>query len=414
MTRKRIVFCVLCLYCLFTSLTCCKKEEKPKTIHELQKLNLSQKEKNEDYEFFWGFIKEGFPFTEVLERNGVDLKKIKEEWYPKLKDIETKSQYLTFYGELCAEITQNKPVGHLHPIDYRYYNKVYKTYYPCVNKDGTENELIKDFYSAQPSGAWVRTIWNDVQRIEGITTYIVEEGKIACLRIDSFSITDQEKRKKFLNDVKVFLEKTKDHKHLIIDITRNGGGDKYFWMYITGLLLKDNAAFYRYGLYTENKYTKELLEYIFKIGNIEIINKDKIPNVKNTNTAHKNGCKIRETIKKIDGITNSIDERKIWLLVSSKSHSAADQFAGFCRQTGFATVVGENTAGAGMSVIGPLPIPLPKSGALILFDSTYALNTEGMSNTEFGTAPDIYVKDGQVPMQACMEAIREYDAKEKK
>jgi len=392
----------------------CKKEEKPKTIHELQKLNLSQKEKNEDYEFFWGFIKEGFPFTEVLERNGVDLEKIKEEWQPKLKDIETKSQYLTFYGELCTEITQNKPVGHLHPIDYRYYNKVYKTYYPCVNKDGTENELIKDFYSAQPSGAWVRTIWNDVQRIEGITTYIVEEGKIACLRIDSFSITDQEKRKKFLNDVKVFLEKTKDHKHLIIDITRNGGGDKYFWMYITGLLLKDNAAFYRYGLYTENKYTKELLEYIFKIGNIEIINKDKIPNVKNTNTAHKNGCKIRETIKKIDGITNSIDERKIWLLVSSKSHSAADQFAGFCRQTGFATVVGENTAGAGMSVIGPLPIPLPKSGALILFDSTYALNTEGMSNTEFGTAPDIHVKDGQVPMQACMEAIREYDAKEKK
>ena len=413
MTRKRIVFCVLCLYCLFTFLTC-KKEEKPKTIHELQKLNLSQKEKNEDYEFFWGFIKEGFPFTEVLERNGVDLEKIKEEWQPKLKDIETKSQYLTFYGELCTEITQNKPVGHLHPIDYRYYNKVYKTYYPCVNKDGTENELIKDFYSAQPSGAWVRTIWNDVQRIEGITTYIVEEGKIACLRIDSFSITDQEKRKKFLNDVKVFLEKTKDHKHLIIDITRNGGGDKYFWMYITGLLLKDNAAFYRYGLYTENKYTKELLEYIFKIGNIEIINKDKIPNVKNTNTAHKNGCKIRETIKKIDGITNSIDERKIWLLVSSKSHSAADQFAGFCRQTGFATVVGENTAGAGMSVIGPLPIPLPKSGALILFDSTYALNTEGMSNTEFGTAPDIHVKDGQVPMQACMEAIREYDAKEKK
>ena len=413
MTRKRIVFCVLCLYCLFTSLTC-KKEEKPKSIHELQKLDLSQKEKDEDYEFFWGFIKEGFPFTEVLERNGVDLEKIKEEWQPKLKDIETKSQYLTFYGELCAEITQNKPVGHLHPIDYRYYNKVYKTYYPCVNKDGTENELIKDFYSAQPSGAWVRTIWNDVQRIEGITTYIVEEGKIACLRIDSFSITDQEKRKKFLNDVKVFLEKTKDHKHLIIDITRNGGGDRYFWMYITGLLLKDNAAFYRYGLYTENKYTKELLEYIFKIGNIEIINKDKIPNVKNTNTAHKNGCKIRETIKKIDGITNSIDERKIWLLVSSKSHSAADQFAGFCRQTGFATVVGENTAGAGMSVIAPLPIPLPKSGALILFDSTYALNTEGMSNTEFGTAPDIHVKDGQVPMQACMEAIREYDAKEKK
>lgn len=413
MTRKRIVFCVLCLYCLFTSLTC-KKEEKPKSIHELQKLDLSQKEKNDDYEFFWGFIKEGFPFTEVLERNGVDLKKIKEEWYPKLKDIETKSQYLTFYGELCAEITQNKPVGHLYPIDYQYYNKMYKTYYPCVNKDGTENELIKDFYSAQPSGAWVRTIWNDVQRIEGITTYIVEEGKIACLRIDSFSITDQEKRKKFLNDVKVFLEKTKDHKHLIIDITRNGGGDRYFWMYITGLLLKDNAAFYRYGLYTENKYTKELLEYIFKIGNIEIINKDKIPNVKNTNTAHKNGCKIRETIKKIDGITNSIDERKIWLLVSSKSHSAADQFAGFCRQTGFATVVGENTAGAGMSVIAPLPIPLPKSGALILFDSTYALNTEGMSNTEFGTAPDIHVKDGQVPMQACMEAIREYDAKEKK
>ena len=263
---------------------------------------------------------------------------------------------------------------------------------------------------ARPTGAWVPYIWQDVHVIDGIITNIIEEGKIACLRIDSFSITGQ----KILNDVKVFLEKTKDYKHLIIDITRNGGGNSYFWMYIAGLLLKDDAAFYQYGLYTENKYTKELLEYAFKTYNIEIINKDKIPNVKNANTTHKNACKRCETIKKVDGITNSIDERKIWLLVSSKSHSAADQFAGFCRQTGFATVVGENTAGAGMSVIGPLPIPLPKSGALILFDSTYALNTEGMSNTEFGTAPDIHVKDGQVPMQACIEAIREYDAKEKK
>ena len=413
MTRKRIVFCVLCLYCLFTSLTC-KKEKKPKTIHELQKLDLSQKEKDEDYEFFWGFIKEGYPFTEVLERKGVDLEKTKEAWQPKLKDIETKSQYLTFYDELCAEITQNKPVGHLWGIAYEQYNSVYKNFYPCVNEDGKENELIKDFYMARPTGAWVPYIWQDIQVIDGIITNIIEEGKIACLRIDSFLITDLDKEKKYYDEIAAFLEKTKDYKHLIIDITRNGGGNSYFWMYIAGLLLKDDVAFYQYGLYTENKYTKELLEYAFKTYNIEIINKDTIPNVKNANTTHKNACKRCETIKKVDGITNSIDERKIWLLVSSKSHSAADQFAGFCRQTGFATVVGENTAGAGMSVIGPLPIPLPKSGALILFDSTYALNTEGMSNAEFGTAPDIHVKDGQVPMQACMEAIREYDAKEKK
>ena len=413
MTRKRIVFCVLCLYCLFTFLTC-KKEEKPKTIHELQKLDLSQKEKDEDYEFFWGFIKEGFPFTEVLERNGVDLEKIKEEWYPKLKDIETKSQYLTFYGELCAEITQNKPVGHLWGIAYEQYNSVYKNFYPCVNEDGKENELIKDFYMARPTGAWVPYIWQDIQVIDGIITNIIEEGKIACLRIDSFLITDLDKEKKYYDEIAAFLEKTKDYKHLIIDITRNGGGYTKFWEYIVGIHLRKDIKFHKYGLYTENKYTKEFIDIIFEAYKIKKIEKSTIPNIENANSKHKNAAKLTITIYKLDAAYKPREDRKIWLLISNKSHSGADQFAGFCRQTGFATVVGENTAGAGMSVIGPLPIPLPKSGALILFDSTYALNTEGMSNAEFGTAPDIHVKDGQVPMQACMEAIREYDAKEKK
>ena len=43
---------------------------------------ISAEKMKADYEYFWDFIYNGYPFTEVCERKGADLKKIKE-WFKK-------------------------------------------------------------------------------------------------------------------------------------------------------------------------------------------------------------------------------------------------------------------------------------------------------------------------------------------
>lgn len=414
--KKKLFFAIFSIFLLLNFTTCRKENSKEKVKAKdpyfIKELNLTQQEKIEDYEWFWGFIYEGYPFVEVLQRRGIDLEKIKEEWYKKLKDpsLDTKEEYLTFYGDLCAKITDNKPIGHLWPISYEGYEDVYKTYFPYMGLDKMEIDLIDNFYAARPLGSYAKTIWSETQNISGVQTNIIEKDKIACIRLDSFMIFDEEEENKYYQDIENFLEDTREYKHLIIDITRNGGGYSKFWEYIVRLHSWEDIYFYKYGLYKESDYIKKYIDAIFKTYSIEKINIKDVPKLDIKD------CKFNMACKKVDKLRPKCllggyprDDRKIWLLVSDKTHSGADQFAGFCRQTGFATVVGEHTAGDGMSVIGPLPVPLPKSGVLILFDSSYGLNIDGTCNQEFGTAPDIYNQPGEVAMQTCIRAIREME-----
>lgn len=105
------------------------------------------------------------------------------------------------------------------------------------------------------------------------------------------------------------------------------------------------------------------------------------------------------------------EDKKFWLLVSSDSYSGADRFADVCKRTGFATVIGTNTGGAGTNGESPMYIVLPNSGLLIKFDFMYGLNEDGYCSDEFGTAPDIYNLPGKSALGTCLEEIRKLGEK---
>lgn len=60
----------------------------------------------------------------------------------------------------------------------------------------------------------------------------------------------------------------------------------------------------------------------------------------------------------------------------------------FCKDTGFATVVGENTGGDGGGT-NVYETRLPNSGLLLRYRAMHGLNKDGSSNVEFGTTPDV-------------------------
>ena len=78
--------------------------------------------------------------------------------------------------------------------------------------------------------------------------------------------------------------------------------------------------------------------------------------------------------------------------------------ADFCRKTGFATVVGNKTAGGGLG-INPVLFQMPNSKLMIQYRADYPLNIDGSCNMEIGTTPDITVNNENI-LEECINVIR--------
>ena len=374
---------------------------------------ISLEESETDYEAFWDFIYNEYPFTEVCERKGADLKKIKEDGYKKIEysaPIDSQNTYISFYAKLCEDITSRYFTGHLYPAsmrDYEYCMNVSDSYFKLYDVD-----LMNSFYRVKPSYSVNSLIGSDARMVKA-DIKIIEEGKIAYVRIDSFRKRGYAKEYiQYKKDMKKFFLDTEKYKHIIIDVSHNGGGDVK--CYDSDILSYNNIGRNIrqkiYFLCSKNKYTE--LNPSFKNNQIDI---KEVPNIKNANTKKNTIALYEEDAASFQELAPGYappKDRRYWLLISGKTASAADRLAGLCKASGFATLVGSNTGGLGHNGRhSPIYMMLPKSGLLIKFDPLYGLNSEGYCVDEVGTAPDIYNLPGKDALETCLEEIRKLGEK---
>ena len=81
-------------------------------------------------------------------------------------------------------------------------------------------------------------------------------------------------------------------------------------------------------------------------------------------------------------------------------YSSSEAFAIFCKETGFATLVGQTTGGSSSG--GGILYELPQSHILVSFDVEYCLNADGNCNMEIGTTPDI---ESNNPLETVLNLI---------
>ena len=81
-------------------------------------------------------------------------------------------------------------------------------------------------------------------------------------------------------------------------------------------------------------------------------------------------------------------EGKIFLLVDKDVFSAAEGFASFIKHTEFATIVGSQTGGDGIT-LGVINSVLPNSGLVFTYTNTLGYAPDGTINEENPTTPDI-------------------------
>lgn len=92
------------------------------------------------------------------------------------------------------------------------------------------------------------------------------------------------------------------------------------------------------------------------------------------------------------------------MLVDEGVYSASENFAAFCKNTGFATLVGEPTGGDG-GIADPMLFTLPESGLVVRFSVFYGLNADGSGNEAAGTQPDYTVSEGDDALASCLSLI---------
>jgi len=371
-----------------------------------QSHKLTQEQMLADYDTMWKDIDENYPLMGVAERTtGKDLAKIKAQYRADIPNVKSDRE---FYGVLQTCITEFEECGHLSLLDeklYPQYMSVYKKYQNSSKGrylfNILNNPASKTFYRYVPIDTYKQAEETASEQGESgnINTKIMEKNKIAYLGIKSFEsqlvAVDAPKIAEFFNQIK-------NYQDCIIDIRGNGGGDTNYWLnnIVTPNLDRD-VNYIEYEL-IKGEIAKQYLSIVQKLHPISEFKK--LPNTNEEDLAQMSYfTESTDTVESKTG--KKVFSGKFYLLTDGKVYSSSEALAFFCKQSGFAKIIGEPTNGDGVGT-DPLLFVLPNSGIIFRFSASLGLNPDGGSNEEFGTQPDFPCAQGKDALQTCIDVIK--------
>lgn len=395
-------------------------------LDEERGLLLSTEQALYDYDTMWLLLEENFPYLEVIKAElGIDWRAVKAEYRLKLANhaIDGYISQEDFFNTFSHCIGEFQSVGHLFLVEQQsilnslrnFDGELFKRIVDLLDNPKTERfctYLWQCSLDTGGSGGGAAKREAETVSIEDshITTEKVKAGYVGdgipYVRIASFSGWP-ETMHGMLAD---FFSDIANEEHLIIDIRGNSGGSNE-WM--TGIVPFLAPSTLEYNMFwgaksgslnltlnpsiTENhanltRYAddswQEDFPYIWpeSLDGIDI-------HLKSTLTFEKD-C----TQKYFSG--------KIWVLIDEYCYSATDAFVCFCKETGFATLVGSPTGGNGKGA-QPYFMTLPYSGLIVEYEPYLTFNPDGTCNGIRGTLPDIVPEEGRFALETCLELIRD-------
>ncbi|WP_454053019.1 S41 family peptidase [Clostridium sp. Marseille-Q7071] len=378
---------------LFVFIACGYMIYKPYNSNSTNDVQLTEKEKLEDFQYMYTILEENYPYFEVNKRlNGIDWLSKKDEHIDRIKATTNDDTYFNELNSILSELKN----GHTNTLDkwfYSYAKDIYerdKKFNKAWVKQLNNPKAINRYSNMPESKGRFEGSENNIIA-DNIKTHTFEKEKIGYLAIHSFNTFNIEEDMK---TIKPFLESIKDYKGLIIDIRGNGGGDTRYWNdNIVPILINNPVQYTNYSTFRGGDFTEAFVKSRYGVGYkklqpISDITGGKLKNIP---------PELSEDFKYYDesiiplNPKNSIGfNGKIYLLIDSGVFSAAEAFSVFAKSTGFATLVGETTGGDGIGS-DPAVCTLPNSGYVFRFTKEMGLTSDGTCNFEHKTVPDIKV-----------------------
>jgi Periplasmic protease len=381
---------------------------------------LSKEQMYQDYDYMWNIISENYPYIGVAERvTGLEFSEVKMKYRNKIASIENDKEFFNLVEECLAQfggcghmmaLNKDKYFNHM-LISYQYkQNPTHEFLYNVMNNKKSKHFYQYDYKDTAKSNQLskesnVVTNNNALTKESDVIYKKYMNNKVAYMKIKSFNNLESDKK-----EIQQFFHGMKGCNSLIIDIRGNTGGNAEYWRnYLVLPNLKEKVTYHETMLIRGEK-SKKFVSLVCELQPISKLNITKYSNL-NMND-----------IKMMDNFTiNSYEYKKskkpefsgdIYLLVDNKVYSAAEGLAYFCKSTGWATIIGENTGGDGM-LMNPMVCVLKNSGICFQFTAQLGLNSDGSSNEEVGTNPDIFCKSGNA-LKVCLKEIEKKNLSETK
>lgn len=371
---------------------------------------LTSDQKVIDFEYLYTVLRDNYPFFGVAERKyGVDWLAKHDEYVLRLKATADDAAYYRELNSILRELHD----GHLDfspTIKYSKFKPIldglgpdFEPWSRAMHRDSVravywEQLLAKKDVEHKPVKK------KSLPKQRGKKSYYADtllcNGKIALMRLSSLPY-----EKISVDSLRIasFLSTISEADYLIIDIQGNSGGSELYWsrLVVSRLIPKPITYFSTQivrGGEINREYCPEFFEEAESLtGEVCSGLPDELYD--GTFYLRKYPCEV--------AASDPIAFRgKIYLLVDRKVFSSAGGWANFCKQTGWATVVGETT---GVQGIGrdPIVISLPESGLLLRYPYCNGINADGTFNGEVGVRPDIEIhgKDKNERLQNLIEYL---------
>ena len=365
-----------------------------------------------DYDTMWLLLEQNFPFFPAIQDElGIDAQAVKAAYRAEVEELCADgkvglSQYVEVIQRCLAELYT---VGHLYLFDASFRETVIRYAEGMTGLIKNVGDLVSNARSEQVYTAYEKAIYQTisnwpskkvlpisyngtdepdevVQTVEPGVTLGYADG-VPYVGMTTFSDWTEETE----DAIYAFLAQQTDAEDLILDIRYNRGGSTGAWQYLVAIL-------------ADQEYPCDLV-FGVQAGalnlalNPDLLNGFSCTQVYTADTWREEFPDIpTEKTEGMDAILkmpvgvspakNSLHfQGKIWVLTNESNYSASDQFAYFCKVSGFATLVGAQTGGNGVGA-QPCAMALPWSGLLIYYAPYLGFNPDGTCNGIYGTMPD--------------------------
>ena len=363
-----------------------------------------------DFEYLYAVLRDNYPFFGVAERKyGVDWLAKHDEYVQRLKATADDAAYYRELDSILRELHD----GHL---DFSFIIK-YSKFKPILDGLGPDFEP----WSRAMHRDSVRAVYweqllakKDVEhkpvkkkslpKQRGKKSYYADtllcNGKIALMRLSSLPY-----EKISVDSLRIasFLSTISEADYLIIDIQGNSGGSELYWSrLVVSRLIPKPITYFSTQIVRGGEINREYCPEFFE--EAESLTGEVCSGL--PDELYDGSFYLRKYPCEVAASDPIAFRGKIYLLVDRKVFSSAGGWANFCKQTGWATVVGETT---GVQGIGrdPIVISLPESGLLLRYPYCNGINADGTFNGEVGVRPDIEIhgKDKNERLQNLIEYL---------
>ena len=352
----------------------------------------------EDYDYLWTTIQENYAMMNVAQRmTGKNFLAVKDHYRNKITEDTTTQQFDSYVSLFLNEFEGIGKMEKLNAVSYKRLYEKLKDSASMTNSlnylyDVINNGKSKSYYDFED------TELSDEDAEKNLITSVVEKDRIAYIKMSDM---DQNSMKEDGKTLKKFFKEIKNYPVCVIDLRGVTSGVEQYWIEnivapnISEKTSYETLALVKGGLAKEYMSTEYQLLEIRKLASLPAL---QLKDLEGMTDYVKSSKTIAPAAKK------AIFKGDFYAMIDGSTADSAERFAMFCKQSDFATLVGDYSGGA--SSLEPLLIKLPNSGMIIRMSADHHLNLDGASNAEYGTAPDIRIESENL-YGAVMAKLRE-------